>query len=77
MIGAMFPVESIIYSKGKSIYVEKSANVSCVVVMSTWYSLFENVGGGIWVFMKFGVSFITLGSMSFLFLAEHRYWLFL
>ena len=25
MIGARFPVESIIYSKGKSIYVEKSA----------------------------------------------------
>ena len=63
MIGAMFPVESIIYNKGKSIYVEKNANAICVFDMSYWYILFENVGGGIWVFMKFGVGFRTDGSI--------------
>jgi hypothetical protein len=61
MIGPMFPVESIMYNSGKSIYVEKNANAICVLDMSYLYILFENVGGGIWVFMKLDVGFINDG----------------
>ena len=71
----MFPVESIIYNKGKSIYVEKKANESCVLVMSGWYPLSVYVGGGICVFIKFGVTFINDGSILFI-SAEHIYRLF-
>jgi len=46
MIGRIFPVEIIIYNNGKSTYVEKNAKASCVFDILYWYTLLENVGGG-------------------------------
>jgi|LauGreDrversion4_2_1035121.scaffolds.fasta_scaffold04961_4 hypothetical protein len=73
IIGVIFPVEIIIYNKGKSIYNDVYANINSASVIVFIVCLLDIVvGGGAVV----GVNFMTYEKSSFLFSVEHKYRVF-